>query len=263
MIQLAAAATWGDRLAALEEKVASLSGGAAKDAEEDLQRRLAAVEGSSADRHALLERLERVEAAAREHRETSEARWASAESARGWEKEVNSLRTDWATARLAGDAQTGDLRKALTQLQQSLAEASGREMELVAQVSRGTREQAEALERIKARLQDQEEQFRQLAPDQESRLARVERLADEHRSRTGAEAEAIRRALAGHEETVRALADSVEARHRRSGEELETLRRAADEERARRGTAGEEIRRHLSDALADLAAKFRPDEPAS
>ncbi|HWC64521.1 MAG TPA: hypothetical protein VG777_00455, partial [Thermoanaerobaculia bacterium] len=100
MIQLAVASTWGDRLSAAEEKLAA--------------------------GEALAERVTTVETGLASHGETParlaelDRRIAAAEGSRGWTKDLDLLRTDWTNARLAADDRMTDLKRALSEIAQSL-----------------------------------------------------------------------------------------------------------------------------------------------
>jgi len=242
MIQLAVVSAWGDRISAAEEKLARW---------EALEERLAGAEKRIAEGAALPERLGALE-----------GRLGRVEGARGWAKDVDLLRTDWANARLASEGQTGDLRRAISDLQQSLAEGSGREMELVAQVSRQALGAAAAIEKLGFRIQETEEKFSQLVVDQESRLGRLERLVDEMSARTTSDRESARQAVLELEERFRALRDEETESRRRAAAELDESVRQAREEFGRRQASADDLRRRLADSLADLARRFGDDPPA-
>jgi len=242
MIQLAVVSAWGDRISAAEEKLARW---------EALEERLAGAEKRIAEAAALPERLGALE-----------GRLGRVEGARGWAKDVDLLRTDWANARLASEGQTGDLRRAISDLQQSLAEGSGREMELVAQVSRQALGAAAAIEKLGFRIQETEEKFSQLVVDQESRLGRLERLVDEMSARTTSDRESARQAVLELEERFRALRDEETESRRRAAAELDESVRQAREEFGRRQASADDLRRRLADSLADLARRFGDDPPA-
>jgi signal recognition particle receptor subunit beta len=270
MIQLAVVSAWGDRISAAEEKLARW---------EALEERLAGAEKRIADGAALPERLGAIE-----------GRLGRAEGARGWAKDLDLLRTDWANARLASEGQAGDLRRTISDLQQSLAEGSGREMELVAQVSRqalGTAaaieklgfriqeteekfsqlvmqtsregmEAAASLEKLGFRVQETEEKFSQLVVDQESRLGRLERLVDEQSARTTADRESGRQAVLELEERFRAFRDEETENRRKIAADLDEVRQTRDDAARRQGSA-DELRRRLAESLADLARRFGDD----
>jgi len=273
MIQLAVVSAWGDRISAAEEKLARW------DALED---RLAGAERLISEGAGVPGRLGALE-----------GRLGQVEGARGWAKDFDLLRTDWANARLASEGQLGDLRRAIADLQQSFAEGSGREMELVAQMSRGalgttaaleklgsqiqetedkfrelvmqaSREAlgtAAALEKLGFRIQETEEKFSQLVVDQESRLARLERLVDEQSARTTADRESGRQAVLEMEERFRALRDEETENRRRIAADLDEARRARDDSARRQGSI-DDLRRRLADSLADLARRFGDDPPS-
>lgn len=234
MIQLAIASTWGDRVSAAEERLAR--------AEEIL----AALPPAS-EKEAIEQRIASLEALPASIAAV-EGRLGRAESARGWEKDVNALRTESANARLAAEGHLGDLRDAVADIRQNLAEASGREMELVAQVSRESLGVAAALEKLEFRIRDTEEKFNQLVVDQESRLTRLERHLEEQSARAAADREAHGRRVAELEEGLRASRDAAEDRIRIEREESAARHR-------------EEMKRSLGDALADLASRLRGDRP--
>jgi len=243
MIQLAVASTWGDRLSAAEEKLAALA---------TLEERIAGVETGLASHEGTAAQLSSLD-----------ARLGTVERARGWAKDVDLLRTDWANVRLASEGQIADLRKSVTEVRQSLAEGSGREMELVAQVSRETLSTAAAIERLGFRIQETEEKFSQLVVDQESRLARLERLVDEQSAHAASDREAGKRSLLELEERLRALRDEGEENRRRAAAEVEETVRRAREDFDRQRSSGDELRRFLADGLAELAARLRGSEPPS
>ncbi|HWC65184.1 MAG TPA: hypothetical protein VG777_03805, partial [Thermoanaerobaculia bacterium] len=237
MIQLAVASTWGDRLSAAEEKLA---------AGDALADRVAALEAGLASHGETPARLGELD-----------RRLAAAEGSRGWMKDVDLLRTDWTNARLAADERMAELKRALSEVAQSLAEASGREMELVAQVSREALSTAAAFEKLGFRIQEIEEKFGQLAVDQESRLARVERLVEEQNGRATADRESSRRSLLELEERLRGVAAEADDHRRRAAGEIEETVRHAREELERQRAIADELRGSLGDGLADLAARLR------
>jgi hypothetical protein len=238
MIQLAVVSAWGDRISAAEEK---LSGW------DLLEKRIAALElglsgsGEMPGRVAAVEsRLDRVE------------------GTRGWSKDFDLLRTDWTNARLASESQIGELKKGIADVRQTLAEASGREMELVAQVSRESLGAAAAFERLGFRIQETEEKFSQLVVDQESRLARLERLVDEQSARATADRESARQALLELEERFRTFREETGENGRRIAGDLEEGLRRAREDFERRRTDADELRTLLADAIGDLVSRLRP-----
>ena len=236
MIQLAVVSAWGDRISAAEQKLARW---------DELEQRLSGVENGLAQGAGIPARIGALE-----------GRLGQVEAARGWAKDFDLLRTDWTNARLASEGQVSDLRRGISDLQQSLAEGSGREMELVAQVSRESLATAAALEKLGFRIQETEEKFSQLVVDQESRLARLERLVDELSARSTAERESARQAVLELEERFRAFRDEeTESRRRTAAEIDETVRQARDDF-ARRQSSADDLRRRLADALADLAGRL-------
>ncbi len=239
MIQLAVVSAWGDRISAAEEKLARWDA---------LEERLVGAEKGIAESASLPERLRALE-----------GRLGRVEGARGWARDFDALRTDWTNARLASEGQVGDLRRAIADLQQSLAEGSGREMELVAQVSRQALGTAAAFEKLGFRIQETEEKFSQLVVDQESRLARLERLVDEQSARTTADRETARHAVLELEEQFRALRDEETESRRRAAAELDETVRQAREDLGRRQASADDLRRRLADSLADLARRFGDD----
>jgi len=243
MIQLAVVSAWGDRISAAEEKLAGWR--ALEERIAGLERDLSAHGGTPGRVVAL------------------ESRLGALEGARGWAKDLDLLRTDWANARLAAEGQTGELRKAIAEVRQSLAEGSGREMELVAQVSRESLSTAAALERLGFRIQETEEKFSQLVVDQESRLGRLERLLDEQSARTAADREAATRSVLELEERLNALRQEGDAGRRRAAAELEEALRGAREVADRQRTSGDDLRRFLADGLAELAARLRSPQTPS
>jgi chromosome segregation ATPase len=242
MIQLAVVSAWGDRISAAEEKLSRWDA---------LEERLAGAESRVADAASLPDRLGAVE-----------GRLGRIEGARGWAKDFDLLRTDWTNARLASEGQVADLRRAIADLQQSMAEASGREMELVAQVSREGLGTAAALEKLGFRIQETEEKFSQLVVDQESRLVRLERLVDEQSARTTSERESARQALAELEERFRHFRDEETENRRRAAAELDDAIRQARDEFTRRETSADDLRRRLADALADLGRRLGDNPPS-
>jgi len=253
MIHLAIASTWGDRisagearLAAIEEKLAGSPEAAA------IESRLAALEGGAEAVRAL------------------EGRMTRAEGARGWEKDVNILRTDAANARMGMEGRFSELREGIAEVRQNLAEASGREMELVAQVSRESLGIAASIERLDFRIRDTEEKFSQLVVDQESRLSRLERLVDEQSARALSERDSQRGAVAELGEELRKLAEELqnlreqgEERHRRAAADLEETLRADRDDRERARGEGRDLRGVLADSLAEIVARLRGNDPAS
>jgi signal recognition particle receptor subunit beta len=244
MIHLAIASTWGDRISAAEARLAEAEGKLASHPDPAGQR-LAALEAAASSFEAL------------------EARLGRAESTRPWEKDVNALRTEAANARLAFEGRLSELRSASDEIRQHLAEASGREMELVAQVSRESLGTAAALEKLGLRIQDIEEKFSQLVVDQESRLLRLERLVDEHSARAVSERESQRGSVMELSEEVRKLREESEERHQRARSELEGLLRAAAEEKDRERAAGKDLRGLLAESLGEIVARLRRDDSAS
>lgn len=244
MIHLAIASTWGDRISAAETRLAEAEGKLASHPDPAGQR-LAALEAAASSVAAL------------------EARLVRAETARAWEKDVNALRTEAANARLAFDERLSELRGAADEVRQHVAEASGREMELVAQVSRESLGTAAALEKLGFRIQDIEEKFSQLVVDQESRLLRLERLVDEHNARTLSERETQRGSVMELSEDVRRLREESEERHQRARAELEGLLQTAAEEKERERSAGRDLRGLLAESLGEIVARLRRDDSAS
>lgn len=243
MIQLAVASTWGDRLSAAEEKLAGWGA---------FEERIAGIETGLASHGETPARLASLE-----------RRIGAAEGARGWAKDLDLLRTDWANARLAHEGQIAELRKAMAEVRQTLAEGSGREMELVAQVSREALSTAAAVEKLGFRIQETEEKFSQLVVDQESRLARLERLVEEQSAHATADREAGRRSLLELEERLRALREEGDEHRRRAAADLEETVRRAREDFDRQRSSGDELRRFLVDGLAELAARIRgPESPS-
>ena len=244
MIHLAIASTWGDRISAAEARLAEAEGRLASHPD-PAGERLAALEAAASSVAAL------------------EARVGRAEASRAWEKDVNALRTDAANARLAFEEKLSELRSASDEIRQNVAEASGREMELVAQVSRESLGTAAALEKLGFRIQDIEEKFSQLVVDQESRLLRLERLVDEHSARTVSERESQRGSVMELSEDVRKLREESEERHQRARSELEGLLRAAAEEKERERASGRDLRGLLAESLGEIVARLRRDDPSS
>jgi signal recognition particle receptor subunit beta len=243
MIHLAIASTWGDRISAAEARIAGIEEKFGADS--SIESRMTALE-------AMTEKLAGVE-----------ARLARAEGARGWERDVNSIRTETASARLALEERLSELRRGNDDVHQQLAEASGREMELVAQVSRESLGTAAAIEKLEFRIKDTEEKFSQLVVDQESRLSRLERLVDEQSARTNSDREAQRRAIVELSEEVRKLREETEERHRRASAELEGALRTAREERERERSTGQDLRGLLAESLAEIVSRLRRDDSAS
>ena len=242
MIQLAVVSAWGDRISAAEEKLAGWGA---------IDERLAAVERGLT---AAGEMPGRVAA--------FESRLGALEGARAWAKDVDLLRIDWTNARLAAETQMGELRRGLTETRQTIAEASGREMELVAQVSRESLTAAAALEKLGFRIQETEEKFSQLVIDQESRLVRLERLVDEQNTRATADRDAARQSLLELEERFRALREGEAEGRRRMETSLEDGLRRLREEIERRQSSADELRDLLAEAIGDLVARLRPPRPS-
>lgn len=244
MIHLAIASTWGDRISAAEARLAQAEG------------KLAAHPDPAGERLATLE-------AAASSIAGLESRLGRAEAARGWEKDVNSLRTESATARLAFEERLTELRRGHDEIRQNMAESSGREMELVAQVSRESLGMAAGIEKLEFRIRDTEEKFSQLVVDQESRLSRLERMLDEQSARMTSDRESHRRTVIELSEEVRKLREESDERHQHARSELEGLLRTAREERERERTAGQDLRGLLAESLGEIVARLRRDDPAS
>jgi hypothetical protein len=157
-------------------------------------------------------------------------------------------------------------------------------MELVAQVSRESLTTAAALEKVGFRIQETEEKFSQLVVDQESRLARLERLVDEQSARSTADRESARQAVLELEERFRAfreeeaesrrrmaaeldefrkLREETEERQGRVSAELEGALRTAREERERERSAGQDLRGLLAESLTEIVSRLRRDDSAS
>jgi SMC interacting uncharacterized protein involved in chromosome segregation len=243
MIHLAIASTWGDRISAAEARIAGIEEKFGPDS--SLESRMTVLEAMAEKTVGL------------------ETRLARAEGARGWERDINAIRTDTANARLALEERVSELRRGNDDVHQQLAEASGREMELVAQVSRESLGTAAAIEKLEFRIKDTEEKFSQLVVDQESRLSRLERLVDEQSGRTNSDREAQRRAIVELSEEVRKLREETEERHGRVSAELEGALRTAREERERERSAGQDLRGLLAESLAEIVSRLRRDDPAS
>jgi SMC interacting uncharacterized protein involved in chromosome segregation len=291
MIHLAIASTWGDRISAAEARITGVEEKFGPDSpvenrisvaearitgiEEKLgadshvesrisaaEARITGVEEKFGPDSNFESRMTVLEAVAEKLAEV-EARLARAESARGWERDVNSIRTETATARLALEERVSELRRGNDDVRQQLAEAAGREMELVAQVSRESLGTAAAIEKLDFRIKDTEEKFSQLVVDQESRLSRLERLVDEQSGRTNSDREAQRRAIVELSEEVRKLREETEERHGRVSAELEGALRTAREERERERSTGQDLRGLLAESLAEIVSRLRRDDSAS
>jgi hypothetical protein len=243
MIQLAIASTWGDRISAAETRIAGVEEKLGPDSA--VESRMTALEAVAEKVAGLEERL------------------ARAEGARGWERDLNSLRTDAANVRLALEERLSELRRGSDEIREMLAEASGREMELVAQVSRESLANAAAIEKLEFRIKDTEEKFSQLVVDQESRLARLERLVDEQSARATSDRESQRRAIVELSEEFGKLRDEAEERHRRATAEFEEMLRAAREERERERSADRDLRGLLAESLTEIVSRLRRDDPTS
>ncbi|HET7453875.1 MAG TPA: hypothetical protein VFL12_14100, partial [Thermoanaerobaculia bacterium] len=238
MIQLAVVSAWGDRISAAEEKISGWDA---------LEQRIAALERGLSGSGEMPNRVAALE-----------SRLGAVEGARAWSKDFDLLRTDWANARLAAESQIGELRKGLADVRQTLAEGSGREMELVAQMSRESLGTAAAFEKLGFRIQETEEKFSQLVVDQESRLARLERLVDEQSARGTADRESERQALLELEERFRTFREEVGESGRRIAGDLEEGLRRAREDFERRRSDADELRTLLADAIGDLVSRLRP-----
>jgi len=270
MIHLAIASTWGDRISAAEARIADIAGKLSPDsaiesrmtALEAAAERIAGLEAKLGPDSAVESRMTALEAVA-EKIAGLEARLARAEAARGWERDVNAIRTEAANARLALDERLSELRRGNEDARQQLAEASGREMELVAQVSRESLATATAVEKVEFRVKDTEEKFSQLVVDQESRLSRLERLVDEQSGRANSDREAQRRAIVELSEEVDKLRQETEERHGRVSAELEGALRTARDERERERSAGQDLRGLLAESLAEIVSRLRRDDSTS
>jgi hypothetical protein len=146
-----------------------------------------------------------------------ETRLTLLEASRGWERDINALRTEWGESRLASSRQLEDLSSRLER------------------IVRESESAASSLEALQQRLKDMEERFTQLTLDQESRLARAERLLEEQSARVVQE----------------------QNTHRTAISELQEALQRSREESHRRLAGVEEIRDSLASALSDLAEKLR------
>ena len=167
--------------------------------------------------------------------ETLEARVAKVESSRPWMKDVDDLRTSAANQKLEHETAAAGARAAVDRLQREVADASSREMELVAQISRESLGVAASLEKLGFRIRETEEKFSQLAVDQESRLRRLERLFEETAERDLLHQESQRRGVL----------------------ELQEALQAARAETQERLAGMESLRETLSSTLGDLAERLR------
>jgi hypothetical protein len=270
MIHLSIASTWGDRVSAAEARIAGVEEKLGPDSAvesrltvlEAAAERIAGIEQKLGPDSAVESRMTALEAVA-EKVAGLEARLVRAEAARGWERDVNSIRTEAANARLTMDERLAELRRGNEDIRQQLAEASGREMELVAQVSRESLATAAVVERVESRIKDTEEKFSQLVVDQESRLSRLERLVDEQSGRANSDREAQRRAIVELSEEVDKLRQETEERHGRVSAELEGALRTAHEERERERSSGRDLRGLLAESLAEIVSRLRRDDSAS
>lgn len=167
--------------------------------------------------------------------EALESGLSAIQKAKPWTAELDELRTAMANQKLGAERGFGDIRSAVDRIQREAEEASNREMELVAQISRESLGVAASLEKLGFRIQETEEKFSQLAIDQESRLSRLERLIEEQAERNLNEHEAQRRTAQEIRET------------------LQTARLDSEERLA----SFESLRETLSTTLGDLAEKLR------
>ena len=274
MIHLAIASTWGDRVSAAEARIASVEEKLGPDSAVETrmttwgdrisaaEARIGGIEEKIGPDSAVESRMTALEAVA-EKIAGLEARLARAETARGWERDVNAIRTEAANTRLSLDERLSELRRGTDDIRQQLAEASGREMELVAQVSRDSLGTAAAVEKLEFRIKDTEDKFSQLVVDQESRLSRLERLVDEQSGRANSDREAQRRAIVELSEEVERLRAESEERHGRVSAELEGALRTAREERERERSAGQDLRGLLAESLAEIVSRLRRDDSTS
>ena len=273
MIHLAIASTWGDRVSAAEARIASVEEKLGPDSVVESRKtwddrisaaeaRIAGIEEKLGPDSAVESRMTALEAVA-EKIAGLEARLERAEAARGWERDVNAIRTEAANARLSLDERLSELRRGTEDVRQQLAEASGREMELVAQVSRESLATAATVEKLEFRIKDTEDKFSQLVVDQESRLSRLERLVDEQSGRANSDREAQRRAIVELSEEVDRLRSETEERHGRVSAELEGALRTAREERERERSAGQDLRGLLAESLAEIVSRLRRDDSTS
>lgn len=167
--------------------------------------------------------------------EALESRLSEIQKGKPWTADLDDLRTAVANQKLGAERGFGDLRSAVERIQREAEEASNREMELVAQISRESLGVAASLEKLGFRIQETEEKFSQLAIDQESRLSRLERLVEEQAERNLQDHEAQRR-------TAQEIRETLRTAHLDSEERLASF---------------ESLREALSTTLGDLAEKLR------
>jgi chromosome segregation ATPase len=144
-----------------------------------------------------------------------EATRIAAEAAKTASKELASVSRkvddavkDWANARRASEAALATLKAAVEKFEKELAEASSREMEIVAQTSRESLGLQAAIEKTQYRINEAEGRLGELAMAHESRLTRTEKLLEEQANRSGQDRENLRRLSTDLDERLRAANDA-------------------------------------------------------
>jgi signal recognition particle receptor subunit beta len=123
-------------------------------------------------------------------------------------RKVDDAVKDWANARRTFEAALAPLKAAVEKFEEELAEASSREMEIVAQTSRESLGLQAAIEKTQFRINEAEGRLGELAVAHESRLTRTEKLLEDHANRSGQDRENLRRLSTDLDERLRAANDA-------------------------------------------------------